>query len=97
MALTSDRVTIEQARTLALDPVPTLMARHGDAIANTRRRVDDLDQALRELDSVTEMLAEKKITVGADLGAVGNAARFARTAQLADASVAAFELPRKTA
>lgn len=87
-------MTPAEATALALDPVPTLMARHGHAIAQTRKRVDDLDQALRELDSVTEMLAEKKITVGADLGAVGNAARHARTAALADANVSAFELPK---
>lgn len=88
-----------EAQSLAqADVVPTLMARHGDAIANARRKVEDLEQALRELDKVTDMLAEHKVTgINADLGAVGNSARNARTAALADAERPGYELPRAAA
>lgn len=91
-------MTTAEAHTLAqTDPVPTLMARHGDAIANTRAKVADLEQALRELDSVTDMLEDNGVSVLADLGIVGDAARRARTAALADAERPGYELPRAAA
>lgn len=84
----------ETARQIAQsDPVPILSARWGQVAADTRKAVAALDDKLRELDTLTEQLAERDLVVATDLGPVGNAARAARTASLSDAQARPFTLP----
>lgn len=71
-------MTIQEARALAQsDPVPILTARWGEATALARQRVADLTASLRDLQTLTDQLSEHDLTIGTDLGAVGNAAMAA--------------------
>ena len=79
------------------DPVPTLTTHWGQAVQAARHRVDQLADTLRELELVEQRLAEHGITLNADLGPVGNAAKAARqTVQehKADHQTQVFTLPR---
>lgn len=71
-------MTIAEARANAQsDPVPILTARWGEVTATARQRVAALTDSLRELERLSEQLGAHDLTIGTDLGAVGNAARAA--------------------
>lgn len=71
-------MTVQEARALAqTDPVPTIVARWGEAAAEARRQVDRLEDALRTLAKQEALLAEHDLTVSTDLGPTGNAAKAA--------------------
>lgn len=73
-------MTIQEARAIAQsDPVPVLTARWGEITATARQRVAALTDSLRELEKLREQLREHDLTIGTDLGPVGNAARAAFT------------------
>lgn len=75
------------------NPIPSLAARWGDTVADARKKVAALDDSLRELDHLTSLLAGYELVVATDLGPVGNAARSARTAALADAVKPGYVAP----
>lgn len=73
-------MTIAEARAIAQsDPVPILTARWGELTATARQRVAALTDSLRELERLEEQLAAHDLTIGTDLGPIGNAARAAYT------------------
>lgn len=87
-------MTADQITQLAhANPVPNLAKRWGDISADTRKAVATLEDRLRELDQVTQDLAGHNLHVVTDLGAVGNAARNARQAVLADQDTAGYVAP----
>ncbi len=72
-------MNISHVRVIAQhDPVQTLTARYGEAVATARRKVDLLTDALRDLDKTAALLAEAGVTIAADLGPVGDSAAAAR-------------------
>lgn len=84
----------DPVRTLAqADPITNLAARWGHITLETRAIVDQLEQKLRDLDTVTGQLAERGAVVATDLGATGNAARSAFQATVVDAGSRPFTLP----
>lgn len=90
----SIRDMTDPARKLAQqDPVANLSARWGELTVRARNRVAALEDALRELQTVTDQLAERNLVVATDLGPTGNAARSAFQAAVADSSTHGFSLP----
>lgn len=90
-------MTVQEAHALAQsDPVPVLTARWGDLTAEARKRVAALTDSLRELDKLTQQLAAHNLTIGTDLGPVGNAARaaYVTTVEHAEKHEHDFALPR---
>lgn len=91
-------MTPEAVRTLAQqDPVPVLSARWGEIAAETRRKVHQLEDSLRELETVTQQLAEHDLVVATDLGPTGNSARAAFAAAGLDKDAGGFALPKAVA
>lgn len=87
-------MTLAEARTLAQqDPVPQITANWSQTAQKARQLVDQLTATLRELDKTADALAERSITVGVDLGPVGEAARAARR-DLEKQKPAGFEMPK---
>ena len=88
---------ISHVRVLAQsDPVPTIVARWGETVHETRRRVAALEDSLRELDQLRDQLAERQLEVAVDLGPVGNAAAVTRRTVLEheDRHAGDFTMPR---
>lgn len=83
----------EATRLAQADPVANLSARWGELTVRARNRVAALEDVLRELQTVTDQLAERQLVVATDLGPTGNAARSAFTAALADKGRDVFTLP----
>ncbi len=75
------------------DPVPTMTARFGVAVATAGKQVANLTDTLREIDKIAGQLHERGITVNVELGPVGDTAAAARR-DMERETGNTFEMPR---
>ena len=76
------------------DPVENLSSHYGASTQQARKHLDYLVNCLRAMDGLAAKLSEHGITVGADLGPIGNAAAAARRDLERDTGKPTFSFPK---